>query len=175
MKFLFLIFLLCLPVNAVGLLPNQDSAKISEISLEMIQGSLGIGKPLGRAFTISLRRDGTALFECKANVKLIGKYRGKISENAFAQLADFLISRNYLKIKDELPHRISAPAGEVRMTMYDSPVVITTIVSDGKEKVIRRLTIVTSEYKKSIPREITEIENAISETATKIKWEKSDN
>lgn len=58
--------------------------------------------------------------------------------------------------------------------MYDSPVVITSVMRDGQPKVIRRFTIVTSEYKKSIPKEITEIENATTAAAVKFSWQKVD-
>lgn len=58
-------------------------------------------------------------------------------------------------------------AGEVRETPYDSPVVKTGVVRGGTLKTIRRLTIVSSEYKNKVPKEITEIEKAITEAAMK--------
>lgn len=154
--------------------PTQDGSTISEISLEMTQGSIEFGKSLGRAFKIILRRDGTALFEGKANVKLLGKYRGTIPEADFDRLAEFLISKRYDQINDELPQRMTTSAGEIRVTPYDSPVVTTGVVRGGKQKTIRRLTIVSSEYKNKVPKGITEIENAITEASMKIKWAKMD-
>ena len=87
----------------------QNRATVSEISLEMVQGRVELDR-LGRAFKVVLTRDGNAMFEGKANVKLIGKYRGKISEEEFDKLADSLISKKYTQIEDELPVRMSASA-----------------------------------------------------------------
>ena len=154
---------------------TQEESTITEISLEMAQGSIEFGKSLGRAFKIVLRSDGTALFEGKANVKLLGKYRGTMPVADFDRLANFLISKKYYQINDELPQRMTPSAGEVRVTPYDSPVVTTGVVRGGQtKKTIRRLTIVSSEHKSRVPKEITEIENAITEAAMKIKWAKVD-
>lgn len=170
-RLLFLVMLLT-ATPTIATPSNQQGSAITEISLEMAQGSIEIGKPLGRAFRVTLRRDGTALFEGRANVKLIGKYRGTISAADFDALADLLISKRYHRINDELPQRFTPAAGEMRVTPYDSPVVTTTVLEDGKQKTIRRITIVTSEYKRKIPPEITEIENAITDAAMKIRWAK---
>jgi hypothetical protein len=174
MKVFRVILICCWIITAHGISSAQDSAKISEISLEMVQGRIEFGNRLGRAFKVILSREGTASFEGKANVKLIGKYRGRISKEEFDNLADSLISKKYSQIDNDLPFRMSKAAGIETITFYDSPVVITSVTHDGKQKVIRRLTIVDSNYKKSIPKEITEIEKAITDAAMGIRWEKID-
>lgn len=56
-----LLFILMVGVSVIAHpLPFQQSDTIAEISLEMVQGSVEIGKPLGRAFKVILQRDGTA-------------------------------------------------------------------------------------------------------------------
>lgn len=171
---LILILMPHMTADASAASAARANSAITEISLEMAQGSVEVGKPVGRAFKIVLRRDGTALFEGKANVKLIGKYRGTIPEADFERLAEFLISKRYDRINEELPFRMTPAAGEIRATPYDSPVVTTGVVRAGKPKTIRRLTIVSNEHKNRVPKEITEIENAIAEAAMKIKWAKAD-
>jgi hypothetical protein len=170
MSALLAILVLTAHVATQGSVPSQtqQDQPITEISLEMVQGEIEIEKPLGRDFTIVLRRDGTAFFEGRANVKLLGKYRGTISETDFNRLSEFLLARRYERISDELPQRIRTPS----IVFYDSPVVMTGVVRGGKQKKIRRQTIVTPQYMKSIPKEIKEIENAITEAAMKIKWAK---
>ena len=173
MKVFLLILIVCLTVIAGPTSVRQDSAGISEVTLEMAQGEIDIDRPVGRAFVIILRRDGTASYEGKANVKLIGKFSGQISEEAFDKLASFLISRNYSQIREVLPHRMSPPAGTGILSAYaGSPVVTTSITRDGKKKMIYRFTSASSGELSTVPKEIIEIEKAIIDAAMKISWQK---
>jgi hypothetical protein len=165
---------LALALAAYARPPRQQKDSVTEISLEMTQIALLEGGSAGRALKVVLRRDGTALFEGKANVKLLGKYRGSISEAEFERLAEFLKSRKYSKIHENLPeYWIEPPAGTL-VASAPSPAVITSVESGGRRKTVVRETFEQGSNRRKPPKEIFEIEQAIMDAAMRIKWAKSE-
>lgn len=173
MKSFLLVLLLCIGAQAQSSVSSHDKAKITEIYLEMGQGTVNLDQPLGRTFMITLRRDGTATYVGVANVGLIGTFVGRISTGEFDKLAQFVIDKKYYNISNELPVRLvdNSPL-TFRIREYEPPVVVTGIMYDGKPKFIKRETIVPIEREKSIPKEIIAIEDAITDAAKKIRWSK---
>jgi hypothetical protein len=109
--------------GAFPLLRPQESETITKISLEVTQGTASSGKNYGRAFKITFRRDGTALFTGKANVKLIGEYRSTIAQADFTQLAEFLEIHKYSQIKSNLLWTTGISGGSIT-----SPAIVTSFV-----------------------------------------------
>jgi len=167
--------LICL-FAATGSSAQQKSQPITnEIVLEATQGE-NDGSPYGPAFKISFKRDGTALFIGKAKVKLIGDFEGTITEAEFAKLLSFLVSRNYSQIPDDPINsgRITMVAGGGRFSVYAfSPWMVISVADEhGDKKTIARPTNATGVDAKKIPKALLDIEQAVFDTATRIKWKK---
>src|SRR5438445_786609 len=64
---------------------------VSEITLEMVPGNYDIL----REFKITFRQDGSAAFNGKKSVSLIGKYHGTITKDEFRQLADLITAKRF--------------------------------------------------------------------------------
>lgn len=143
-------------------LASQKKEAITEITLEMTEGLAN-----SCAFRIVLRKDGTAFYHGMANVKLLGKYEGTISKEEFAELADFLTARHFNKIKSTTGTTISATA-PIQVSV---PIVRTGVVEDGKRTTVVRAYKVKVNNPDPPAKKLLEIENAITTTATHIKWE----
>lgn len=177
----FCILLLSGLITAASPVAGQKSQpRVDEIGLEAFQGTRSNSdfKPYGPCFKITLRRDGTALFTGKAKVKLIGDFQGTISIEEFEKLLSFLVARHYSKIPDDpLNHsRISDSAGTdwINFQEDSSPAMITSVVYEGgKTKIIGRLTDIQPVDRQKIPKELFEIEQAVFDTATRIRWAKT--
>jgi hypothetical protein len=118
------------------------------------------------------------LFTGKAKVKLIGDFRGSINSAEFEQLLSFLVARNYTGIADNPINasRITPAAGTDRLDFQAefSPSMITSIVYEGgKTKTISRSTNVQGLDRQKIPKELFEIEQAVFDAATRIRWAKT--
>lgn len=173
----FPLVLLVALMTAVSAAPPQKSQlRIDEIVLEALQGDRS-AQPFGRGFKVTLRRDGTALFTGTAKVKLIGDFQGTIGSAEFEQLVSFLVARNYDRIPDDPINiqRIKPAAGTAGITSYEagSPYMITVIVFEGgKTKTIFRPTNAQGIDQSRVPKALLEIEQAVFDAATRIRWEK---
>lgn len=152
---------------------RQERDSVNEISLEMTQVETLEGKMLGRSLKVILRRDGTALFEGKANVKLLGSYQGSVSTEEFERLAQFLQSRGYFKLREDLPEYMMEPPAGTAIAKMPSPTVITSVESGGGRKIVVRETMAQGSNRRKPPKEILEIEQAIMDLAMRVKWSKS--
>jgi hypothetical protein len=152
---------------------RQDRDSITEISLEMTQVETLEGNMLGRSLKVILRRDGTALFEGRANVKLLGSYQGSVSTEEFERLAALLQSRGYSKLRENLPEYWMTPPAGTETAKMPSPTVITSVESGGRRKTVVRETMAQGSNRKKSPKEILEIEQAIMDLAMRVKWSKS--
>jgi hypothetical protein len=174
----FPLVLLVALMTAVSAAPAQKSQpRIDEIVLEGRQGDR-TGQPFGRGFRITLRRDGTALFAGKAKVKLIGDFQGTIGSADFEQLVSFLVARNYDRIPDDPINiqRIKPAAGTAGITAYEaaSPYMITVIgFEGGQTKTIFRPTNAQGIDQSRVPKALLEIEQAVFDAATRIRWAKT--
>jgi hypothetical protein len=165
---------LALALVAAARAARQDEDSVTEISLEMTQIEYLDGKKFGRELKVILRRDGAALFEGKANVKLLGKYKGSVPAADFERLAEFLKSRKYSKIHESLPEYWVTPPAGTFVASPPSPVVVTSVESGGRRKVVVRETMAEGSNRRKPPKEIFEIEQAIMDAAMRIKWAKSE-
>jgi hypothetical protein len=177
----FLLLVLLSLILPIGLLGGQSQAqsqhRIDEIVLEAKEGfNTDTFKPYGASFKITLRRDGSALFAGKSKVKLIGNYQGAISSEEYEKLVKFTIERDYSRIADDPvgAARISPAAGTEGFSVEDAkPWMITTMIyQDGGHKRISRHTELLPLDRKKVPKALFEIEQAIFDAATRIKWRK---
>lgn len=165
-------FVLALALVAAARAARQGEDSVTEISLEMTQIEWPDGKKFGRALKVILRRDGTALFEGEANVKLLGRYKGSVSVADFERLAEFLKSRKYSKLHEYLPEYWVTPPAGTFVASPPSPVVVTSVESGGRRKVVVRETMSEGSNRRKPPKEIFEIEQAIMDLAMRVKWSK---
>lgn len=177
MKTFSILLLLGLITAASPVAGQKSPPRVDEIALEGWQGMGTDGDPIGAGFKITLRRDGTALFTGKANVKLIGDFQGTISSAEFEKLLSFLVARKYDRIHEDPVNRdqISPAFGSARFPWdRGSPYMITRVVYEGgKTKNVFRPTTAWGIDLKHIPKELFEIEQAIFDAATRIHWAKT--
>jgi hypothetical protein len=174
----FPLVLLVALMTLVSAAPAQKSQpQINEIVLEGVQGGDIDHDTYGPGFKITVRRDGSALFTGKAKVKLIGEFEGTISSAEFEHLVSFMVGRNYQRIHEDPINssQITPAAGSARFIFgyAGSPYMITTVGYEGGEtKTIYRPTTARGIDLKHIPKELFEIEQAVFDTATRIRWAK---
>ncbi len=174
----FSIVLLLGLITATNLSAVQKTQpRIDEIVLVALQGDR-TAQPFGPGFKITLRRDGTALFTGVAKVKLIGDFQGTIASADFEQLVGFLVSRKYDRIPDDPINiqRIKPAAGTAGTTAYEaaSPYMITVIgFEGGQSKTIFRPTNANGIDQSRVPKALLEIEQAVFDAATRIRWAKT--
>lgn len=165
---------LCLPSS----LTAQEREEINEITLEMTQGIDSSGHYYGRAYKITLRRDGAALYDGKANVKLTGHFQGTIDAAEFQRLSEFLLSQNYSQIKSYLLASVGTRTGAINSPAMMTPLVITSVKEGKKQKTIKRAANETlgvnenAESLSKVPQSLFEIETAITRAAQAVKWAK---
>lgn len=178
MKRLPLVLLVAL-MTAVSAAPIQNNQpRIDEVVLEGVQGEDNLGDPYGPGFKITFRRDGNALFTGKAKVKLIGNFQGTISGAEFERLLRFMVARNYDRIPEDPINRsqITPAAGSARFLLAyaGSPYMITTVVYEGgKTKRVFRPTTARGVDLTHIAKELLEIEQAVFDAATRVRWAKT--
>ena len=155
---------------------QKTQPRVDEISLQGWQGMGRDGDLVGPGFKITLRRDGTALFKGEASVKPIGDFQGIISSAEFEKLLTFLVARKYDRIPQDPVNRdqITPAAGSARFTWdRGAPYMITSVVYEGgKTKNIFRPTTAWGIDLKHLPKELFEIEQAVYDAATRIRWAK---
>jgi len=146
----------------------EQVEEITEVTLEMNPGS----SPSARDFRIVLRSDGTALYEGKANVKLLGKYQGLFPKEDFAQLATFIREHHFSELKNSFTKGTIVSFSSQVSVAFAAPTVRTSIVQDTKRQTIERPVGVKINSPKTPPKDLLAIENAITTSATRIKWDK---
>lgn len=127
---------------------GQDEAwQITEVSLE--RGACFGPCPI---YKITIKRDGTAIYEGKRFVERLGMYRGTVY--AFNNLARLIEASGYFKLKDNYSVNIT-----------DLSTATTSVVRAGKRKTIRN-------YGGAGPIELWGIETTIDGMVANTKWEK---
>jgi len=176
MKRFPLVVLVALMTAVSGAPVQKTQPQVDEILLEGWQAMGRDGDLVGPGFKITLRRDGTALFKGEANVKLIGDFQGTISSAEFEKLLSFLVARKYDRIPEDPVNRdqITPAAGTAKFTWdRGAPYMITSVIYEGgKRKYIFRPTTAWGIDRKHIPKELFEIEQAVYDAATRIRWAK---
>ncbi|MDX6611138.1 MAG: hypothetical protein QOD75_324 [Blastocatellia bacterium] len=159
-------------ISSVGVaqsVRSDQSAEITEVTLEMNPGS----STSARDFRIVLRSDGTASYEGRANVKLQGKYQGLFAKEDFAQLAKF-VSEHHFGDLTSFPSSKAATVtfSELNSFAIAAPTIRTSILQNTKRITIERPVGVKINNPKPPPKDLLDIENAITTAATRIKWDK---
>ena len=97
---------------------SKDTDQITEVTLERTAcfGTCPVYK-------VTLRSDGTILYEGREFVEMKGTYKGQVY--GFDRLARLIISQGYFNLKDK--YSINAT---------DLPSAVTSVVRDGKRKTI---------------------------------------
>lgn len=148
---------------------TRQDPEISEIVLEMTPGS----SEKARAFKITFRKDGTARYEGLENVKLMGKYKGTISRADFDQLAEMIRTKKFRDLKSASPSARSASfATSSNFPGFIATSVSTSVVTGGKRTTIERVLNAKINNPDAPPKELLEIESAITALATRVSWEK---
>jgi hypothetical protein len=145
----------------------QTPEYVSEVTLEMSPSNMG-----GRAFTITIRNDGTAEYHGKTGVTMLGKFVGQITKLQFDSLAEVIRSAKFAKMKSPTVSS-SAFGGSQDMPMVTSALVRTSAVINGKKKTVSRPSSVKIDASDRPPGELLEIERAITDLATKVIWTKA--
>lgn len=149
MKHLLLVSILMLTSALVGMAqtPSSDKNQITEVTLERTTcfGSCP-------AYTVTLRSDGTIIYEGRKFVEMTGTYKGQVYN--FDRLAQLISSINYFNLKDRYAASVS-----------DLPSAITSVVQNGKRKTVR-------DYGGAGPIELWGVEMAIDGMLKNAKLEK---
>lgn len=112
------IFILTAALAVSAQTSSQDKTQITEVTLERTAcfGTCPVYK-------VTLRSDGTILYEGREFVEMKGTYKGQVY--GFDRLARLIISQGYFNLKDK--YSINAT---------DLPSAVTSVVRDGKRKTI---------------------------------------
>ena len=171
MKSLFvsLLVVLIMPFALFGGPPAlQSTATIHEIVLEGKGGmNLNPLKFYGAEFKVSFHQDGRALYAGSRDVKLIGSYQGTISDNEFQKLVKMLVDRDYLSIPEDAMQAFQTPTSEKN---GPKPTTTITVTYEGGQKTIWRYTELSPLAREKVPKALLEIEQAILDTSSRIKW-----
>jgi uncharacterized protein DUF6438 len=120
---------------------------ISEIGIERIGSPWG-----GPTYTFIAKNDGTFRYRGEAYVEHLGQFSGTIPVRQFHELAWFIRDSGYMSFEDEY-----------RFEMTDSLTTFTSVVLDGKRKVIRN-------YANAGPTTLWAIEQLIDKLVAEAKW-----
>ena len=171
MKKFLVSFLLSLiaPVALVGGPSElQSPAKIYEIVLEGKGGmKLNPLKFYGAEFKVSFPHEGMALYAGSRDVKLIGSYQGTVSNDEFQKLVRVVVDREYLSIPTDAMQASQTPTSEKD---GPKPKTIITITYEGGQKTIWRYTELSQPEREKVPKAVFEIEQAILDASSRIKW-----
>ncbi len=115
---------------------SQDKDQITEVTLERTT-CFGTCP----AYKVTLRNDGTIIYEGREFVEKKGTYKGQVY--GFDRLAQLILAQKYFDLKDDYSRPIT-----------DMPSVITSVVRSGRRKTI-------NDYAGSGPVELWGIEMAI--------------
>src|SRR4051812_25020832 len=96
----------------------RDKDQITEVTLERTTcfGSCP-------AYKVTLRSDGTIIYEGKRFVSMMGTYKGQAYD--FDRLTEFILAQDYFNLKDAYTRPVT-----------DMPSTITSVVRGGKRKTI---------------------------------------
>src|SRR4051812_46020987 len=99
--------------------PRAAADQITEVTLERTPcfGSCP-------SYKVTVRRDGTILYEGKRFVPMMGTYKGQAY--GFDRLAEFILAQDYFNLKDDYSAHVT-----------DLPSAITSVVQNGNRKTIR--------------------------------------
>lgn len=169
---LFLLISLTVPLAQVaGSAQLKSPPRIDEIVLEEKAG-LKLTSPggfYGTAFKVTFQRDGMAIYAGSRNVKLIGSYQGTISADEFEKLVKFMNARDYSRIPDDpLQAAQTTDAAEADGLKPRTNIIIA--YEGGGRKTISRLTELGPSERETIPKALFEIEQAILDASSRIKW-----
>jgi hypothetical protein len=167
----FLLISLTMPLARLdGSSQIQSPPRIDEIVLEATAGLelTTTGRFYGTAFKVTFQRDGMALYAGSRNVKLIGSYQGTISAEEFEKLVKLLNARDYSRIPNPLQ---ASRTTDAAATDVFKPITATTVTYEGGgRKTTSRLTELSPPEREKVPKALFEIEQAILDTASRIKW-----
>jgi hypothetical protein len=107
-------------------------------------------------YKVTLRRDGTALYEGVAYVAREGRYRGTIGAPLFDRLARMAVEKGYFGLR-----------GRYAVPVTDHPSVITSVLRGGTRKSV-------DHYANAGPAALKALETAIDAAAREIRWEKEE-
>ena len=120
---------------------------VTEIGIERAGSVWG-----GPMYTFIARADGTFRYRGEKGVQRTGEYTGTFPVYKFHELAKFIRDSGYMGFNDEYSR-----------TITDQATTFTTVVMDGKRKVI-------SNYANTGPTSLWAIETLIDELMTKADW-----
>lgn len=104
-------------------------------------------------YTVVIKSDGTFRYKGKMHVQRVGNHSGKVSEYTFNQLAQFIKESGYAELQDSYSR-----------TVTDNPTVYSTVVIDGKRKVI-------SNYANAGPTKLWAVEELIDKLLLEATWD----
>lgn len=104
------------------------------------------------AYTFIVKSNGSFRYKGVADVERTGEFTGKISVAQFNLLAQFILDSDYLGLENSY-----SP------TITDCPTVYTTVVANGKRKVV-------SNYANGGPTKLWAIERLIDQLMVKAEW-----
>lgn len=105
-------------------------------------------------YTVTIRSDGRVSYDGGRYAPRHGKFTGRVSPYYFETLARFIVDSNFAKLAD------SYTAG-----VTDNPTIYTSVVRNGKRKVV-------SDYARSGPASLWAIEELIDDLVSKTTWDK---
>jgi hypothetical protein len=107
------------------------------------------------AYTVVVQSDGTFRYTGVDFVPRQGEHTGTVSRYDFNQLAQFIRDSGYMQLQDSYTRMVT-----------DFPTVFTTVVMDGKRKVI-------SNYADAGPTKLRAVEQLIDKMLLEAKWDET--
>ncbi len=142
---LWVLGLVCVPVSGAQAAPVRGGT--TEITLER-HPCFGFC-PVD---TVTLRADGSAVYEGKQHVPRIGRYPGSVSPRDFNRLSRFLQDQGFFQLKP----RYAVPA-------TDLPTIVTVVTRNGRQVRVEN-------YGDAGPESLWLIERAILGVASTVAW-----
>lgn len=104
-------------------------------------------------YTVIIKSDGTFRFKGEKYVERKGEFTGKVGRYQFIQLAQFIRDSGYTELQDTYFRAVT-----------DNPTVYTTVVIDGKRKVVKN-------YANAGPTKLWAVEQLIDKLLLEAKWD----
>ncbi len=124
------------------------TALITTIELQRVQDGWGTRPD----YTVVLRAGGSASYEGRWGVPMVGRYTARIDSAAFRALAEHAVRIGFFVLDDEYT-----------TTMTDLPATKTTITAGSRVKRV-------GNYGYSGPDELRSFEDAVAEAAARLAW-----
>lgn len=117
-------------------------------------------------YKLSIKADGSVIFEGIKNTETQGKAEGKISEDKIKQILKEFENADYLNLKDKYDFNTCPLAAT------DNSTVITSIRVDDKNKTVSHYLgcVENNDQHTPFPPKLTELENKIDEIAGTKRW-----